>query len=130
MVVAGLLTDSLLLWEHTAVILPTLQVMLETYGFQGVNIQVQAVLSLYAHGLRTGVVLDAGDGVSHAVSVVGGGRGRLHGLCAYCCHSCRLLCDVMCHHPQDFARHVLYVQVEGYAYGHLTQRLNIAGRWV
>lgn len=30
-------------------------------------LQVQAVLTLYAQGLLTGLVIDSGDGVSHAV---------------------------------------------------------------
>jgi len=46
-----------------------LEVMFEKYGFEGVNISVQAVLTLYAQGLMTGVVVDSGDGVTHIIPV-------------------------------------------------------------
>jgi len=46
-----------------------LEMMFEKYGFEAAKSQIQAILVLYAQGLMTGVVVDAGDGVSHIVPV-------------------------------------------------------------
>ncbi|XP_071638716.1 actin-related protein 2-like [Temnothorax longispinosus] len=46
-----------------------IEVMFEKYGFAGMYIAIQAVLTLYAQGLISGVVVDSGDGVTHICSV-------------------------------------------------------------
>eukprot|EP00245_Coleochaete_scutata_P008171 TRINITY_DN2434_c0_g1_i2.p1 TRINITY_DN2434_c0_g1~~TRINITY_DN2434_c0_g1_i2.p1 ORF type:complete len:387 (-),score=85.90 TRINITY_DN2434_c0_g1_i2:627-1787(-) len=66
-----------------------IEVMFENYGFAGAFVQIQAVLTLYAQGLLTGLVVDTGDGVTHVVPVV-----------------------------------------EGFAFPHLTKRMNVAGRHI
>ena len=48
------------------------QILFETFNVPALYTSIQAVLSLYASGRTTGVVLDSGDGVSHAVPVYQG----------------------------------------------------------
>ncbi|XP_076063233.1 actin-2, muscle-specific-like [Oratosquilla oratoria] len=48
------------------------QIMFETFGCPATYVAIQAVLSLYASGRTTGIVLDAGDGVSHTVPIFEG----------------------------------------------------------
>nr|WOD57890.1 Arp2D2 [Drosophila bocki] len=46
-----------------------IEVMFEKYGFDSAYIAIQAVLTLYAQGLVSGVVIDSGDGVTHICPV-------------------------------------------------------------
>lgn len=46
--------------------------MFETFNAPSMYVQIQAILSLYASGRTTGIVVDAGDGVSHTVPVFEG----------------------------------------------------------
>jgi actin len=47
-------------------------IMFEQFNVPGLYVQIQAVLSLYASGRTTGIVLDSGDGVSHTVPIYEG----------------------------------------------------------
>lgn len=48
------------------------EMFFETFNVPALFVSIQAILSLYATGRTTGVVIDAGDGVTHAVPIYEG----------------------------------------------------------
>lgn len=49
-----------------------IEIMFETFNVPSFYLSIQAVLSLYSSGRTTGLVIDAGDGVTHTVPIFEG----------------------------------------------------------
>nr|QGN00869.1 ActL2 [Drosophila azteca] len=56
------------------------EIMFEKFGTPGLYLAVQAVLSLYASGRTTGLVVDSGDGVTYTIPIFAG-QGLANGIC-------------------------------------------------
>lgn len=96
------------------------QIMFETFNTPAMYVAIQAVLSLYASGRTTGIVLDSGDGVSHTVPIYEGNDSSAFSL----------LCSNFQRHNgwTCFTTFVSFLSTPGYALPHAILRLDLAGR--
>ncbi|VDK78780.1 unnamed protein product, partial [Gongylonema pulchrum] len=114
------------------------QIMFETFNTPAMYVAIQAVLSLYASGRTTGIVLDSGDGVTHTVPIYEGTINFLNSrefriiyvryVCICICHLFFVygsLCTLEYYSFHCSATLECYL---GYALPHAILRLDLAGR--
>uniref|UniRef100_A0A914RF20 Actin n=1 Tax=Parascaris equorum TaxID=6256 RepID=A0A914RF20_PAREQ len=89
--------------------------MFETFNTPAMYVAIQAVLSLYASGRTTGVVLDSGDGVTHTVPIYEGDH-----------HFTNI--PPLRKNRAFKVPLLVYICFSGYALPHAILRLDLAGR--
>lgn len=96
--------------------------MFETFNVPAFYVSIQAVLSLYASGRTTGIVLDSGDGVSHVVPIYEG----TYTLTNSFFYSFKAVLDKFCGKEIELLFHSICLI--GYALPHAIKRVDLAGR--
>ncbi|CAG9531425.1 unnamed protein product [Cercopithifilaria johnstoni] len=100
------------------------QIMFETFNTPAMYVAIQAVLSLYASGRTTGIVLDSGDGVTHTVPIYEAMYVAIQAVLSLYAsgRTTGIVLD-----SGDGVTHTVPIY-EGYALPHAILRLDLAGR--
>ena len=89
------------------------QIMFETFNVPAMYVAIQAVLSLYASGRTTGIVLDSGDGVTHTGAPSAPGLPALHATHGFAVFLRPVCCEIATR-PRSIVHHCPYVLWSGH----------------